>query len=140
MAPLGEEPEILFYDGYCALCHRAVKFVLRFDHEGTAFRFAPLQGETFEKMVLQERRAALPDSIVVRTHGGALLTKSDAFIHILRRLGGRWVRLASILEAIPRKVRNAAYDFVARVRYSVFGRRDYVCPLVSSEWRKRFDP
>lgn len=140
MPPLEEGPEFLFYDGYCALCHRAVKFVLRFDHEGTAFRFAPLQGETFEKLVPQERRAALPDSIVVRTREGALLVKSEAFLHILRRLGGRWVRLASILDVIPRKLRDAAYDFVARVRYFVFGRRDYVCPRVSAEWRKRFDP
>jgi predicted DCC family thiol-disulfide oxidoreductase YuxK len=140
MAPLVEGPEILFYDGYCGLCHRAVKFVLRFDQDGTAFRCAPLLGETFEKMVPPERRAGLPDRIVVLTHAGAPQPKSDAFIHILRRHGGRWVKLASILEAIPRRHRDAVYDFVARVRYFVFGQRDYVCPRVSVEWRKRFDP
>lgn len=140
MPGTAEGPEILFYDGYCALCHRAIKFVLRFDDEGRAFRFAPLQGETFERMVPPARRTGLPDSIVVLTHGGQLLVKSDAFIHILRRLGGGWVRLASILEVIPRKLRDAVYDFVARVRYFVFGHSSNVCPRVSSEWRKRFDP
>ena len=39
--------DILFYDGSCGLCHRAVRFILAEDRSGTAFRFAPLGGETF---------------------------------------------------------------------------------------------
>jgi len=134
------EPEFLFYDGHCGLCHRAVKFVLRHDPAGTAFRFAPLQGETFERMVPAEQRAGLPDSVVVQTREGALLVRSSAFIHILRRLGGGWRVLAAILAVVPRAVRDAAYDFVARVRYRIFGRQDDVCPLVPAELRKRFAP
>src|SRR5208282_2216789 len=34
--------EELFYDGYCGLCHRAVRFILAEDTTGTAFRFAAL--------------------------------------------------------------------------------------------------
>ena len=117
-----------------------MKFVLRHDREGTAFRFAPLQGETFERRVAPERRAELPDSIVVETCEGALLVRSSAFIHILRRLGGGWRALAAILAVLPRVARDAAYDFVARVRYRVFGRQDDVCPLVPPELRKRFAP
>lgn len=136
----GTKPEILFYDGHCGLCHRAVKFVLRHDRTGTAFRFAPLQGETFERLVPAERRAALPDSIVVQTHEGVLLVRSNAFIHILRRLGGGWRVMAATLAVVPRVVRDAAYDFVARVRYRIFGRPDDICPIVPAELRKRFDP
>ena len=134
------EAESLFYDGHCGLCHRAVRFVLAEDRDGEAFRFAPLQGETFERMVPAERRAGLPDSIVVETHEGALLVRSAAFIYILRRLGGGWRALAAILSLVPRVVRDAAYDFVARVRYRIFGRPDDVCPLVPPDLRKRFAP
>lgn len=132
--------EALFYDGHCGLCHRAVRFVLAEDPSGAAFRFAPLQGETFEQRVPPERRAELPDSIVVETHDGALLVRSAAFIHILRRLGGAWRVLAAILAVVPRPVRDAVYDFVARVRYRIFGRPDDVCPLVPPDLRKRFAP
>jgi predicted DCC family thiol-disulfide oxidoreductase YuxK len=135
-----ERTEIAFYDGHCGLCHRAVRFVLAEDSLGTAFRFAPLQGETFAARVAAERRAGLPDSIVVETAEGALLVRSSAFLHILRRLGGGWRMLAAILAAIPRPVRDAAYDFVARIRYSIFGRRDDVCPIVPPDLRARFDP
>lgn len=131
---------MLFYDGHCGLCHRAVKFVLKNDKTGKAFRFAPLQGETFSALVPAGARESLPDSIIVRTAHGVLLVRSAAFIHILRRLGGGWRVLAAILAVVPRGLRDAVYDFVARVRYRIFGRRDDLCPIVPAELRKRFDP
>ena len=132
--------EMLFYDGYCGLCHRAVKFVLRHDRSGTAFQFAPLQGETFQARVAGERRAGLPDSVVVLTREGELLVRSGAFLHILRRLGGGWRVLAAVLSVVPRGLRDFVYDFVARIRYRVFGTRDDLCPVVPAELRARFDP
>jgi predicted DCC family thiol-disulfide oxidoreductase YuxK len=140
MTPVASEPEMLFYDGHCALCHGAVKFVLKHDRSGNAFRFAPLGGETFASRVPFVQQASLPDSIVVLTGDGRVLVRSDAFVHILRRLGGIQKVLGSTLALIPRPVRDFGYDFIARIRYRVFGRRDEVCPLVSPELRKRFDP
>lgn len=134
------QPEILFYDGHCGLCHRTVKFVLKRDRAGNAFRFAPLQGQTFQRLVPPEQRAGLPDSIVVRREDGVLLARSDAFIYILRRLGEGWRAPAAILRVIPRPVRDAVYDLVARIRYGVFGRRDDLCPIVPADLRARFDP
>lgn len=140
MTPLGEQTETLFYDGHCALCHGTVKFVLKHEKGGAAFRFAPLQGETFQALVPAERHATLPDSIVIRAADGSLLTRSDAALHMLRRLGGAWRILAAILAVIPGALRDAVYDFVARVRYRVFGKREDLCPIVPSELRARFDP
>jgi predicted DCC family thiol-disulfide oxidoreductase YuxK len=140
MPPVDPSTEMLFYDGHCALCHGAVKFVLRHDRSGSAFRFAPLGGETFQSKVPTSQRAALPDSVVVLTSDGRLLTRSDAFVHILRRLGGGQKALAGVLALVPRPVRDVAYNLIARIRYRVFGRREEVCPLVPPEQRKRFDP
>lgn len=138
-APGNPPPEMLFYDGHCALCHGAVKFVLRRDRAGAAFRFAPLQGETFLALVPESARRNVPDSIVVLTSQGALLVRSGAFIHILERLGGGWKVAARMLRAIPRPLRDAVYNLIARVRYRVFGRRADVCPMVPAELRTRFD-
>lgn len=135
-----EGAEYLFYDGHCGLCHRAVKFVLKHDHSARAFRFAPLQGETLAARVAVERRVGLPDSVVVLTRDGTLLVRSAAFLHIWRRLGGVWAVLASVVGVIPPGLRDFVYDFVARVRYRVFGRQDDVCPIVPAELRARFEP
>lgn len=139
MPPANLPTEMLFYDGHCALCHGAVKFVLKHDRSGGAFRFAPLQGETFAAHVPESARKDLPDSIVVLTDAGALLVRSDAFLYILMRLGGGWKILASMFRVIPRFVRDVAYNFVARIRYRVFGTRSDVCPIVPPELRSRFD-
>jgi len=131
---------MLFYDGHCGLCHNAVRFVLKHDKSGNAFRFASLQGSTFEEQIPAARRAGLPDSIVVLTREGAILVRSDAAVHILQRLGGIWKTLGGIASAIPRALRDGGYDLIARIRYRVFGRRDDVCPVAPPELRARFDP
>jgi predicted DCC family thiol-disulfide oxidoreductase YuxK len=132
--------EILFYDGGCGLCHRAVRFVLAFDRDGRAFRFAPLGGATFLERVPEAERSGLPDSLVLRTEEGALLTRSAAVLHVLRRLGGFFRLLAALGGIVPGVLRDALYDFVARVRFRLFARPDDVCPLVPRDQRARFLP
>lgn len=136
---LGGEHDLLFYDGGCGLCHRSVRFVAAADREG-AFHFAPLGGEAFRARVPAERRAGLPDSIVVWRADGELLVRSDAVIHLLLRIGGAWSLLAAILDGLPRRLRDAAYDFVARRRLRWFARPEDACPLVPPPLRARFVP
>jgi predicted DCC family thiol-disulfide oxidoreductase YuxK len=129
----------LFYDGTCALCHGAVRFVLARDKDGRAFRFAPLDSPAFRALAPADVRAGLPDSLVLATEDGRLLTRSDAVLHLLGRLGGVWRLLARASRLIPRGLRDATYDLVARVRYRVFGRRDDACPVIPQALRSRFD-
>jgi predicted DCC family thiol-disulfide oxidoreductase YuxK len=133
------EPELLFYDGGCGLCHRSVRFVAAKDRKG-AFRFAPIGGETFLATVPAAARAGLPDSIVVLGRDGQLRVKSDGTILILERLGGGWRVLSALLRLLPRGVRDAGYDFVARHRIGWFGRAEQACPLVPPHLRGRFAP
>lgn len=133
-----EPPELLFYDGQCGLCHYAVRFVLARDRTGEAFRFAPLESNAFLAAVPEPRRKTLPDSLVVLTADGALLTRSTAVLHILRRLGGGWGLLAIIAGVVPTVARDWLYDGIARVRSRLFRRPPEVCPLVPQELRERF--
>jgi predicted DCC family thiol-disulfide oxidoreductase YuxK len=140
MPPLAQTTDILFYDGHCGLCHSAVKFVVKHDRSGTAFRFAPLYGKTFEATVPVDQRAGLCDSMVVQTNEGLLLMRSNALVHILQRLGGKWKILALVVAVIPRPLGDVFYNAIARIRYRVFGRRDDLCPVVPHHLRARFDP
>jgi predicted DCC family thiol-disulfide oxidoreductase YuxK len=130
--------ERLFYDGDCGMCHRAVTFVLARDRRG-AFRFAPLDSETFRAAVPEATRAHLPDSMVVLTSAGALLTRSDAIVHILETLGGFWAAVGRIIAVLPRAVRDWGYDRVAAVRKRLFAPPAGVCPVVPAAVRGRFD-
>lgn len=129
--------DTIYYDGRCGLCHRAVRFALERDRTGRLFRFAPLQSERFR--VVARGRPALNDSIVVVTADGRLLDRSDAVLHILDRLGTGWRGLARIGRLIPRPIRDAAYNVVARVRSRLFPSPPDLCPSVPPELRHRFN-
>ncbi|MEM9883040.1 MAG: DUF393 domain-containing protein [Planctomycetota bacterium] len=133
------DPALVFYDGGCGLCHGFVKFLLRRDRGGTRFRFAPLGGKTLEERLDEAERQRLPDSVVV-ADADRWLTKSDAVLHLGRRLGGVWLGLAVVGGWVPRGLRDWAYDRVAAVRHRLFQKPDAACPVVPSEWRGRFLP
>lgn len=130
--------ETLFYDGNCGLCHRAVRFLLAEDPDGAAFAFAPLGSDTFRARTSEAERAQLPDSLVLLTADGRVLTRSAAFRHLLGRLGGIWRVFATILWAVPKRLQDAAYDVIARVRYRLFAKPKDACPILPPHLRARF--
>ncbi len=133
-------PDRIFFDGSCGLCHWTVRFVLRRDRPGGAFRFAPLGGSTFERSVPLSERPGLPDSVVVLTGDGRVLARSGAVLYILQHLGGFWRAIARAARLIPRRLLDLAYDGVARVRRLLFRRPEEICPVVEPRLKDRFDP
>jgi predicted DCC family thiol-disulfide oxidoreductase YuxK len=45
-----------------------------------------------------------------------------------------------VAAVIPRPLRDAVYNFVARIRYRIFGRKTDLCPVMKPDERRRFDP
>jgi predicted DCC family thiol-disulfide oxidoreductase YuxK len=133
------QTEMIFYDGHCGLCHRAVRFVLAEDQAGNAFRFAPLESDAFRAAVPEGKRTMLPDSLVVSTAQGLLLVRSTAVLHILRRLGGLWRLMAAFARLVPTALRDRVYDGIARIRYRLFPAPAEACPLIPEQLRARFD-
>ncbi len=132
-------PEWVFYDGDCGFCHRWVKFIIGIDRRAQ-FRFAPRVGETFRQIVPSEVRATLPPSVVVRRDDGVVLTRSDAVLHVLERLGGVWALLSRLGRLVPANFRNVVYAGVARVRHRLYPKPVGLCPIVAPELRSRFGP
>jgi predicted DCC family thiol-disulfide oxidoreductase YuxK len=132
---------ILLYDGVCGLCNRLVQFVLRRDREAI-FRFASLQS-AFAARVLARHDASpgdLDTLYVVVNYEEAqetLLARSDALLYVLRRLGAVWRAAAIMFAVLPKFLRDAAYNSVARNRYRIFGRYE-TCPLPGRESAARF--
>jgi predicted DCC family thiol-disulfide oxidoreductase YuxK len=135
----GAERARVYYDGACGLCHRTVRFLLAEDGDGSRFAFGPLASASFARWVPEAERARLPDSVVVRTAEGALRVRSEAVLFLLERLGGLWRVLGAILRVVPRPVRDAAYDGVARVRRRLFRAPEAACPLLPPRLRGRFE-
>jgi predicted DCC family thiol-disulfide oxidoreductase YuxK len=124
---------IVFFDGVCGLCHGFVDFLVRRD-TARVLRYAPLQGTTAAEFARLPRDL---DSVIV-ADGERVLVKSDAALTVLYRLGGFW-RLSAVARVVPRVLRDAAYDLVARHRYRWFGTRD-ACRLPTPDAARWFLP
>jgi predicted DCC family thiol-disulfide oxidoreductase YuxK len=132
------KPEWVFYDGTCGLCHRAVRFLVRRDRDGTLFRFAPLQGGTFRQEIPEPQRTDLPHSVVVKTSNGGVLTRSEATTYLARRLDRPWRWLGGLMGLVPPWVLDLGYDGVAAVRNRLFRAPADLCPNLPPALRSRF--
>jgi predicted DCC family thiol-disulfide oxidoreductase YuxK len=126
---------VVLFDGVCNLCNGFVQFVIPRDPDGY-FRFAALNSETAARVLSTARQdGPLVDSIVL-VEGGGVYVRSAAALRIARRLGFPWV-LGYGLMIVPRPLRDAIYDLVARRRYGWFGRRE-TCMVPGPGIRDRF--
>ena len=111
---------VLFYDGSCGLCHASVRFILLRDRRGT-LAFASLAGAAAAALHGRHPWLASVDALVWVDDFGALgrervHVRSAAVLRVAAYLGLPW-SLAGLGWLVPRVVRDAAYDLVARHRH-----------------------
>lgn len=126
---------IILFDGVCNLCNGAVQFIINRDEKDT-FRFASLQSETGQKLLaIHQLQHKNIDSIVLIKNEKACI-KSTAALHIAKELSGIW-KLAYYYIVIPKFIRDAVYDFIARNRYAWFGKKDQ-CMIPTAKLKSKF--
>jgi predicted DCC family thiol-disulfide oxidoreductase YuxK len=132
---------VLLFDGMCAVCSRAVQFVLARDRVGT-MRFAPLQGETAQAIRASHHELSGVDALVLveRGRGSAdrIWIGSEAVLRVAEYLGGRW-RAAAVFRMVPPPLRRWAYAAFAARRHRV-GRHLVQYPIPDPRTRERFLP
>jgi predicted DCC family thiol-disulfide oxidoreductase YuxK len=131
-----ETRAILFYDGECGLCSRAVRFMMRRDKAGLLF-YAPLQGETAADLLDEALREKL-DTVVYRRSDGHQFVRSDAILHALIDIRSPWRFIAKPCLAIPKPWRDAAYNWIAARRQNFFSAQP--CPLPKPSETERLLP
>jgi predicted DCC family thiol-disulfide oxidoreductase YuxK len=112
---------IILIDGVCVLCSRWYRFVSARDISHR-FRFVAVQQQ--EGRAIASRHGIDSENPItfILLDSGVAHFRSEAALRILRELPGwRWTR---VLRVVPRTVRDALYDLVARNRYRWFGRLD----------------
>ena len=127
------DDDVILYDGVCVFCSRWVRFVARRD-TGRRFRFTAIQSPYGTRLAQAFGiDPEDPDTNAV-VHGGMAFFKSDAALMVLSNLPGwGWVRA---LRAIPKPLRDAVYNLVARNRYRIFGKYEE-CFVPDADMRAR---
>lgn len=115
---------MLLYDGTCGFCADSVQLVLRHDRRGT-LRFASLQGAFGQAVRARHPELARADTVIWFEPASSgrderVLLRSDAALQVAAYLGG-WFHLTRVARVLPRPLRDAAYDLVARHRHQLSG-------------------
>jgi predicted DCC family thiol-disulfide oxidoreductase YuxK len=130
----GVPDRVILFDGVCVLCSRWARFVIDHDPEAR-FRFVTIQepyGEALAQRLGIDIGFAETNAAII---AGRAFFKSDVTIEVLSRLSGwRWVRLGRL---VPRALRDAVYDLIARNRYRWFGQTEQ-CALPTPELARHF--
>lgn len=132
----GPAQATVYFDGTCNLCNGFVDFLIRRDTR-RVLRYASQQGPAFAALVARHPEVASVDTMLAHVaEGDRLFLKSDAVLATVGFLPAPWP-LLRVLRVVPRFVRNAVYDWVARNRYRLFGRRE-TCRLPSPQEKELF--
>ena len=126
---------IIIFDGVCKLCNGFVQYIIKKD-KNAIFKFATLQAAVAQELLAkQEKDFSQIESVIVIINN-TVFVKSKAVFEIAKLLRGYYL-LALPFSLLPLVVTDFGYDFVAKHRYKVFGKRDS-CMLPSKEIAKRF--
>jgi predicted DCC family thiol-disulfide oxidoreductase YuxK len=128
-----ETPVVLF-DGVCNFCSSSVRFIHR--HDDGRLRFAPLQSEVAADLLAEHGLDADYFDSLVYIGPEGVHTKSDGAVHIARYMEFPY-GLGWHLRYVPRLLRDAGYDGIARIRYRVWGKKEE-CMVPDAELRDRF--
>jgi len=126
---------VIVFDGVCNFCSAYVRFVVRRDRS-RRFRFAPLQSVTGAGLLRLHGLDPADVNTFLLVKNDRAYTRSDAVIEVSKDLDGCW-KAGRFLAVIPRPFRDRLYDFLARNRYRLFGRKD-VCVVPTEDMADRF--
>jgi predicted DCC family thiol-disulfide oxidoreductase YuxK len=116
-----KEKPVLLFDGYCNLCSSSVVFILKRERHDT-LRFASLQSniarEILDNFDLTESK---PDSIVL-IEDDQVFFQSAAALKVTKKLKWPWPLLWFFI-IVPRFIRDAVYNYIAKNRYKWFGQK-----------------
>jgi predicted DCC family thiol-disulfide oxidoreductase YuxK len=127
--------KIILFDGICNLCNSSVQFIIRRDKK-KKFLFASLQGKTGQELLQRFQLPADHFNSFILVDGEKVYTRSAGALRTLKELGGGWSLFYAFI-ILPRFIRDAVYNWIARNRYKWFGKREE-CMIPTPELRERF--
>jgi len=126
---------IILFDGICNLCNASVQYVIRHDSK-QIFRFASLQSR-FGQEILSNNNLPVNDfNSFVLFDDSKIFTRSTAALKVARKLNG-FIKLLYAFIIIPKFIRDAIYNIIAKNRYKWFGKKNE-CMIPTAELKSLF--
>jgi len=125
---------VILFDGVCNFCNGAINFVIKQDKKAH-FQFASLQSTCADQLLKPHGVLKKFDSFVL-IENNQVFQKSAAALKVMQRLPWYW-QWTQVFWTVPKFIRDAVYDVIAKNRYRWFGKKDQ-CMIPTPEMRSRF--
>ncbi len=133
---LPKNKKIILFDGVCNLCNSSINYVIDKDKKDV-FRFVALQSDLGKEIQLYLGIDSKNiDSIILYHAPYAYYTKANAALQIMKEFGGVWT-LMQVFSILPQVITNTIYDFVAKNRYTWFGKKAN-CRVPTPDLKEKF--
>lgn len=130
-----KEHSIILFDGVCNLCNNSINFVIKRD-KSNLFKFTALQEAPGIALLKQYGINTLDIDSIILIENGKAFTKSAAALRVAKGLSGGWPVLYGFI-IIPKWIRNAVYDYIAKNRYKWYGKKDS-CMIPTPDLKNKF--
>ncbi len=126
---------IIVFDGVCNWCNAWVSFTIDRDPH-RKFKFGTLQSESAQQILKESHLSTEDFETFLLLEHGRVFTKSTAALKIALHLPRFWPLLYLCI-VIPRPLRDAVYNYIARHRYQWRGKAE-ACRVPTPAERERF--
>jgi predicted DCC family thiol-disulfide oxidoreductase YuxK len=130
-----DDKPLIVFDGECVFCSAWVQFALKHDKD-KRYRFLAAQSPLGAALYRHYGLDARDYETNILIEDGRAFFKSEGSIRMVAGLGAPWSALR-ILRLLPHGLADRLYEFVARNRLRIAGRRT-TCFVPSPEQRNRF--
>ena len=130
-----DEKPIILFDGVCNFCNAGINFIIQQDKK-SIFRFAALQSKPGQQLAEQYHLPKTDFDSFILIENGKVYNRSTAAFKIYNKLPWYW-KWTQVFWIIPKSIRDAIYDFIARNRYKWFGKKE-VCMIPNPGLSSRF--
>jgi predicted DCC family thiol-disulfide oxidoreductase YuxK len=130
-----QDHPIILFDGVCNLCNSSVQYIIKHD-PGHVFRFASLQSPFGQKIISTYHPPSNDYNSFILFTDDKIYTRSTAALMVVKKLKG-FVKLVYVFIAVPKFIRDAVYNLIAKNRYKWFGKKA-TCWLPTPELNSLF--
>ena len=131
-----ETYKIVFFDDGCSFCNILVDIIWKYNSKKNIY-FASLQSNYTKQFLDNKGIKDIDYNTIYFYEGGSLSNKSRAIFKILNYLDGLFPILYKMSYIMPRVISDYCYDFVAKNRYLIFGKKDS-CRIPNEKEKKFF--
>jgi len=130
-----QDHPIILFDGVCNYCNGMVNFLIRHDRK-KILRFAALQSKAGQELLQQYQLPTTAFDTFILIEQGKVYNRSTAGLRLYNKLPWYW-QWTQVFWIIPRFLRDAVYNLIARNRYKWFGKKEE-CMVPTEDVKSRF--